>query len=87
MNLVETSKVEVPAIHKVYRRWFQYKIVEDIDVVNLPIGNNDKGWDAPAQIQKCVEFDRSLVLSKLCPGNSRMPFGSMEGTISRSSSG
>ena len=51
MNFVETRKVEVTAIDKAYGCRFHDQIVEDVDLVNLPIGNDDKGWNAAAQIQ------------------------------------
>ena len=71
MHFVKAREVEIAAIHDVNRAWLQQKLVEDIDVVNLAIGDNDRSRNVSAQIQKRVEFDRAFAFAKLRPGKQR----------------
>ena len=50
----EAGKVEIAAIHDVDCAGFCRQIVEDVGIVNLSIGNDNKGWDVAAKIQQGV---------------------------------
>ena len=47
----EAGKVEITAIHDVDCAGFCRQLVEDGGIVNLAIGNDNKGWDVATQIQ------------------------------------
>ncbi len=44
---------------------FENLLVENIHIVNLAVGNNDKGWEVPLQFQKREQFDGRFGPSKL----------------------
>ena len=48
---VKSCKVQISTIHDVYCAGFHDELVEDVDIVNLPIGNNNNAGNVPAQIQ------------------------------------
>ena len=47
----EAGKVEITAIHDVDCAGLWHQLVEDVGIVNLAIGNDNKGWDVATQIQ------------------------------------
>jgi len=67
MNTMKPGKIQIAPVHDVEGSRFEGQIVEDVDVVNLAGGNNDKGRNASLQIQQGMQFDRSFVLSELGP--------------------
>lgn len=62
MHNVKTGKVEITAIHEVNCAGLHRQLVEDVDIVNLAIGNNNKGWNVPAQVQQVCSLTALLVL-------------------------
>jgi hypothetical protein len=48
MNGTQTGKIEIPSIDDIKSGWFEGQLVQDIDIVNLPMGDNDDGGNASA---------------------------------------
>ena len=71
MHSIEAGKIEITAIHDVNRTGLHHELVEDIDVVNLASGNNNKGRNVAAQVQQGVQLDSALGLAELGPGEQR----------------
>lgn len=46
--------------------YLRYRL--DIDIVHLTIGDGEKGRDIAAQVDHCVQFDRTLGLAEPRPG-------------------
>src|SRR5437899_7773629 len=51
MQDVEPLEIQIPAIHHVNRTGFRDQQVEDIDVVQLSIGNVNEAWNCTPQIE------------------------------------
>jgi len=71
MDTVKSLEVQVCPVHDVERSGFDGQFVEDVDVVNLAGGNNDKGWNVSMKVQQRMQFDRCFALSEFCPGKQR----------------
>jgi len=71
MDHEQAGKVEIAAIHHVDRPWLERDIVEDVDIVNLAVGNNNKDGNGTPQVQKRVKFHGPLALAELGPGKER----------------
>lgn len=67
-QLVEPKEVEITTVYDVERADFQNQVVQNVDVVQLAVGNVDEGRDAAAKIEQGMQLDRPLGLSELCPG-------------------
>jgi len=68
---VESSEVEVAAIHQINGTGFPDQLIEDVDLVNLPAGDNHHCGNTAAQIEQSVKFDSRLAPTKLCPREKR----------------
>ena len=68
MDFVETGKIEIAAIHNVDGPQLDDQLVEDIDIVKFPRGDDDHRRNVPLQIQKGMELYCSLAPPKLGPG-------------------
>ena len=68
MDTVKPIEVQVCSVHDVERPGFDGQFVEDVDIVNLAGGNNDKGGNASMKVQQRMQFDCRFALSKFCPG-------------------
>ena len=82
MDAIKPCKVDIGSVHDVERTDFENQLVEDIHIVNLAGGNNDKGWEVSLQGQKRVQFDGRLGSAKLCPrehGKTQIDHGSIQG--------
>ena len=71
LDHIKASKIEIPSIDDVKGARFEDQLIQDGHIVNLPVGNNDKGRDASAQVQKGVQFYCSLALSEFGPWKKR----------------
>lgn len=68
---VESSKIEISAIHQVNGAGFPEELVEDVDFVNLSAGDDDHGGNGAAKIEQGVQFDGRFVSAKLSPRKQR----------------
>ena len=67
MNGIKPLVVEVAAIQQIERPWLDNKIVQHVDLVRLAVRNADKAWDCAPQVEKRMQFDRTLGSTKRCP--------------------
>ena len=51
---MKTDKIEIASIDDVKGARFEDQLTQDGDIVNFPMGNNDNGRDASAQVQEGV---------------------------------
>jgi len=68
---VESSKIEISAIHQVNGAGFPEELVEDVDFVNLSAGHNHHGGNGAAKIQQGVQFDGRFAAAELSPRKQR----------------
>ena len=71
MECVESPEVEVSAIHDVIGTGYRKKVVQNIDVVHVSRGNEDKLGNMALQIHQRVEFDGPFGFAKLGPRKQR----------------
>ena len=71
MNTVQSHEVQISPVHDVERPCFDGQFVEDVDIVNLAGGNNDKGWNVSMKVQQRMQFDRRFALSEFRPRKQR----------------
>jgi hypothetical protein len=67
VDLVEAGKIQIAAIHDVDGPNLDDQLVEDIDIVNFPRGNDHHGRNVPMQIQKGMELDCPFAFPELGP--------------------
>lgn len=68
---VESSKVEISAIHQVNSSGFPDKLVEDVDLVDLATGDDDHSGNGAAKVQQGVQFDGRFAPAELSPRKQR----------------
>ena len=68
MHEMESGKIEIGAIHDIEGAGFGNQDVEDVDIVQLSIGNVHECGDMATQVQQGMEFDRRLGLAERNPG-------------------
>jgi hypothetical protein len=68
---MKAFEVNITAIHRVERSWFDRDFIEDVDVVHLSVGDADEGGYGTTQIDQRVHLDRALLPAKLGPGKQR----------------
>jgi hypothetical protein len=71
VDCVQTGKIEIAAIEDIDGTGFYGKLIEDVDLVDLSVGYDNHGGDTAPQIQKGMQFDSALALSKDGPGKKR----------------
>ena len=54
MDHIKANKIEIASIDDVKGGRFEDQLIQDGYIVNFPMGNNDKGRDASAQVQEGV---------------------------------
>jgi len=64
---IEASKVDVPTVHDVEGSWFQNQLIQEGDIVNLPMSDADHARNRAPQIHLGVKFDGTFVLPKRGP--------------------
>lgn len=67
VDLVEAGKIQIATIHDIDGPQLDDQLVEDIDIVNLPRGDDHHRRNVPVQIQKGMEFDCTLAFPELGP--------------------
>ena len=65
---VEAGKIQIAAIHDIDGPKLDDQLVEDIDIVNFPRGDDHHRRNVPMQIQKGMEFDCPFAFPELGPG-------------------
>lgn len=68
LDLIEPCVIKIATIHDVERTGFGEQIIEDVDVMDFPVGNESPGRDASPQIKQGMQFDCRLRLAEVCPG-------------------
>ena len=71
LDPVKPGEIEIAPIHQIEGSRFQEEMVEDIDIVDLAVGNKDNGRNTSMQIQKRVQFDSAFVFAELGPWKER----------------
>jgi len=71
MDLVESCEVEVSTIHDVEGTGIGKQVIEDVDVMDLAVGDEGECRNTSSQIEQSVEFDCGFCLAEVCPGEKR----------------
>ena len=71
MQGVQALEVDVAAIHDVVGARLGNQQVEDVDVVNLAVGDFDEGRDVAAQVDQGMQLDRRLGRAERRPRKQR----------------
>ena len=82
VDFVEAGKIEIAAIHDVDGPQLDEQLVEGIDIVNFPRGDDDHRRDVPVQIQKGMELYCTLAFPELGPrekGQTEVDGGRIQG--------
>ena len=67
-NSIESGEIRVAAIHDIESACFQRKDVQNVDLVEFPIGDVDEARNIAPQIQQGMKPDSSLCCPEVCPG-------------------
>src|SRR5881227_4055211 len=67
----EPLEIQIGAVHDIKRTRLGDQKVENVDVVDIPLGDVDEARDRAAQIQQSVKLDRRLGGTKWCPWKHR----------------
>lgn len=68
---MKSLEIDVGSIEDIKSSGFQGEIVEEIDVVHIPLGKSHKTRDSAAKIQERMQLHCRFVLAKACPGKER----------------
>jgi len=71
MHAVESFEIEIASVHQVNRSGLPDQLIEDVDLVDLPTGDDHHCGNAAAQIEQRVELDSGLAAAELRPGEER----------------
>ena len=71
VEAVQACKVEIAAIHDVERARLGKQMIEDVDVVPLPVADMDERGDIATEIQQRMQLDGCLGRAKRCPREHR----------------
>jgi hypothetical protein len=71
VNRINTLEIQIPTIDNVKGFRFEGQLVEDIDVVNLAVGDNDERGDTSPGVQKRMQFHSAFVGSEFCSRGKR----------------
>jgi len=64
---MEAREIDVSSIHDIEGCGFEDQLIQESDIVNLPMRDADYARDRASQIHRGMEFDSALVLSKRGP--------------------
>ena len=67
MHLVKSVEVKISAIHHTYRAGFDNQFIQDIDVMDLGVGDRDKRGNAASQIKEGMQFYTAFGGPEACP--------------------
>lgn len=82
VDFVEAGKIEIAAIHDVDGPQLDDQLVQDIDIVNFPRGDDDHRRNVPVQIQKGMELYCTLAFPEEGPkekGQTEVDGGRIQG--------
>jgi len=68
---MQTCKIEIATVEDIDGARFDGNLIENIDLVDLSVGNDNYCGNAAPQIQKGMKLDGTFVLSKDGPGEKR----------------
>ena len=71
MQSVQALEIELTAVHHKEGARLRQRLVEHVDVVQLPVGDVDEGGDVAAQVDQRVQLDGRLGRTKRCPRKQR----------------
>jgi hypothetical protein len=64
---VEPLEIDISAVEDVDRAGFGNELIQDADIVHLPICDAQEGRDASPQIEQRVELDRAALFLEQSP--------------------
>jgi hypothetical protein len=64
---METSEIDISTVHDIEGSGFEDQLIQEGDIVNLPMSDADYARDRASQIHLGMEFDSAFVLSKRGP--------------------
>lgn len=64
---METSEIDVSAVHDVEGSGFEEQLIQEGDIVNLPMSDANHARNRASEIHRGMEFDSGFVLSKRGP--------------------
>ena len=67
MNTIESGIVHVSTIHDIEGTCFERDLVEDVDLVDLGIGDKNDCWDVAPQVEERMYFHGTFVFAELGP--------------------
>jgi len=67
MDGIKAIEIQISTIDNVKGSWLEAQLIEDVDVVNLAVGNNDEGGNTSPEVQKGMQFHSAFVGSELGP--------------------
>ena len=67
MDSIKAIEIQISTIDNVKGSWLEAQLIEDVDVVNLAVGNNDEGGNTSPEVQKGMQFHSAFVGSELGP--------------------
>ena len=82
MDGIKAIEIQISTIDNVKGSWFEGQLIEDVDIVNLAVGDNDKGGDTSPEVQKGMQFHSAFVGSELGPwekGETQIDGGGVQG--------
>ncbi len=66
---VEPGVIEIASVHdNIERSGFRNELIENIDVMDLAVGDKGKCRNTSSQVEQGVEFDCRFRLAEVCPG-------------------
>ena len=68
---IKAIEVQISSVDDIESSRFEDQLIEDLDIVNLAVGNNDEGWNASSEVQQRMQFHGAFVSSELGPGEKR----------------
>lgn len=71
MEAMKTCEVEIGTVHHVERVGFRNQHVQDVDVMQLSVGQVDEGGNVPVQVEERVQLDGALRLAEPRPREQR----------------
>lgn len=67
VHLVKPVEVNISAIHHTDSTGFDNQFIQDIDVMELGVGDRDKRWNAAPQIKEGMKFYTAFGEPQACP--------------------
>ena len=71
MDGIKAIEVQISSVDDIEGSRFEDQLIEDLDIVNLAVGNNDEGGNASSEVQQRMQFHGAFVSSELGPGEKR----------------